>query len=164
MCQRGEGTRLLLGDDRDQADDYRRRQQGQFFPDQPGRGSLLEPVQGPVIQQQENHRQGHQDGIGHQARQKAEHDHQVSWRGRPPGVTEVSQDGQQPEKRRQQSFAGGDIGDRFHVERMQGEQTGHQKAFIKNPGHETKDQEQQDGIGQVEEQAGQVVPGRVRSV
>ena len=75
-------------------------------------------------------------------------------------VSHIHQQREHPEQRAQHVLAPGDPRDRLDMERVQGEQGGDKGAAPGGAGQAAEQHEQQEGIGGVEQQAGQVVAGR----
>src|ERR1035441_10058857 len=71
-------------------------------------------------------------------------------------VADVSSEREEAEEGAEDVFAFADPGDRFDVQRMQSKESGDKGAAPKSAGHLPEEQEDQDNIGDVKNQVGQV--------
>src|SRR5439155_4946791 len=74
-----------------------------------------------------------------------------------------SAEAEQAEESAQHVFSLSDPGDRFDVEWMQGEKPGDERAAPKRAGHLLQKQEQEERVSSMKDQAGEVVPPRLKS-
>ena len=88
--------------------------------------------QRPEIEKHQNRRQGNEHGLGQKPQTKEHESKEVACERGPRDVAHIRHHGQQPEERAQHVLAFRDPGDRFHAQRMQGEQPGHQSAARPN--------------------------------
>ena len=127
--------------------------------------ALRTSAKGPIVQQQQHKRQGDGHGFGQQRQRQAEQGQAVESAGLgafDPGllhVADIGGHGQEPEEGAQNILALGHPGHRFDVERMPGEEGGHQRAAPSRAGQAQEHAKEQERVGQVKEQAGQVVAG-----
>lgn len=75
-------------------------------------------------------------------------------------VSGITQQGQQAKKCAENVFAFRNPGNRFHVQRMNGKDYGHGGAAPDGPGHSQEQEEEQNGVGRVQKNVGQVRPAR----
>jgi len=149
----------LLGDHGHDARRQTQAEQGQLLPEQAADLSgLLKTLQRPVIQQEQDERQGHQHGLRHQAQRKEQHDEQISPRPRSFDVPAVRPHREQPEEGGQDVLALGHPRHGFHVERVEGKQGGDDDALPAGLRHPKQNDEQQHGIRDVEQKIREMVP------
>ncbi len=123
--------------------------------------TLLNPAQRPVVQQQEHKRESDDHGLRHQAQNEQTGKRQVPlpvWFTRIPTV---GPEGREEEEGAEDVFAFSDPGYRLNIDGMKGEQRGHEQAGPKTTGGVHQQQEKEDGIRGVNQEAGEVVSGRI---
>ena len=76
-------------------------------------------------------------------------------------ISGISQQRQHEKERAEHILAFGDPGDRFHMQRVQREERRDERAAPDRAGHAAEDLEEQEGVGDVEQKACQVVPARL---
>jgi hypothetical protein len=79
-------------------------------------------------------------------------------------VAEIGPNRQKPKQRAQHVLAFRHPGHRLDVQRMQGKKRGHPRAGPPRAGEVVQQQEKQNGIGQVQQQTGQVMAQRLHAV
>ena len=77
------------------------------------------------------------------------------------GIAPVSPDGEKEEESAQQVLALGDPGDGLDVERVPAKQGGHTEATPEGAREPVEDEEEQQGVDEVEEQIREVMPDRI---
>jgi len=82
----------------------------------------------------------------------------------PPGISRIRPQRQQKEERAQHVLALRDPGDGFHMQRVQSKQRGHQRAAPDGAGQALPQAEQQEGVGQVQQHAREVMAPRLQPI
>ena len=144
----GHGAHVLLGEDRGQAGEGRDGQKG-LFPEQELRLTLRENLQWPPVQQPRRISGRVTMLVLHMSpgRETDRCQGIPSRRALRPRVASVAPEGQEGEQRAQDVLARGDSRHRFHMQRMQGEQRGHDGAAPSGTREGLQGQEQHDRAG-----------------
>ena len=106
-------------------------------------GRPRKPAQRPGVQQQQQERQGDDHRLRHQSQPEQQQDDAITSPPRPLGIPHVSPQRQKPEESAQNVFALSHPRDRFHVQRMKGEQEGDPRARPAVVGRTPQECEQQ---------------------
>ncbi len=116
------------------------------------------PPERPVVQQQQHQRQRDQHGLGRQPEgEQGDHRQIANQREAAARVAGVGRQGEHEEQAAEHVFAFGDPSDRFHAQRMDGEQGRRQCARPEIAGHPPQQQEQKNCRGGMERYAGEVM-------
>ena len=120
--------------------------------------SARKPAQRPVVQQQQQKRQGDRHRLGRQRGDEARQHGQIpDKRKRPPRIAQVGGQRQHEEQPAEHVLALGHPGHRFPTQRMKGEDGGGQRARPETARHPPKNHEQQDRRGGVQRDVRQVM-------
>jgi hypothetical protein len=79
-------------------------------------------------------------------------------------VSHIRAQGEQPKEGAEDIFAFGDPGDRFDVQGMQGKESGDQRTQPELRGQAVQEEQEKQGVGNMEQHTGQVVAGGIESV
>ena len=154
---RDHGAALQVGLERDRGSDGRQEHEGRLLQAEPERGAASQAAQRPEVEEQENHRQRHRHGLGEE-RQRGPRHHRGVPRGTPPArEAAVGQQGQHPEEGAEHVLALRHPGHRLHVQRVDGEERGHQGARPQAAREEGQGQEEQRDVGRVQRHARRVM-------
>ena len=169
-----------MGENGDGAGCRRQSEQWNFFQDQPAQGNFreregrgcrrffqgscaagsapTEPLQRPPIQQEQETGERDHRGLAHERQGEGQDHPAIAARAGLRGVTHISPQAKQEKKSAQHILALRDPGHGIDLQRMQGEEGGHQRTSPKRAGHRVQHEEEQQNVGGVKEQVAQVVP------
>ena len=160
--ERGDGTRGVLRDVRDDGAGRRQGQQRHLLQHQVAGGRRIErgqpqAAERPHVEQQQHERQRDDHRLREQAERERHGDEKVAPPAGPPDVVRVADEGQHPEEAAQHVLPLRHPGDRLDVQRVDPEQERDQGARPACAGHPPHGDEQQERAQRVQREIGQVV-------
>ena len=119
---------------------------------------LHDPPEGPIIQQQQKTRDRDEHRFAHQAEGHGDEHQGVAGDAGSSRVCLIRQQGQHPEEGAQYVLPFRNPGHGIHLQRMQRKKTRHHRAPPGRAGHPPQSQKQQQDVGGVEQQIGEMMP------
>ena len=157
-------ARVPLDEHGDDARHESQSHQGQLLDDQPApRGGLRRAAERPEVEEEQDEGQGDQHRLGHEPQREEQDDQRVTARARPAHVDQIGPEGQEEEQPAQDVLALRDPGHRFHVQGMELEERGHERAPEERARHPQEQAEEEERVDDVKHRARQMVRAGVEA-